>query len=230
MNANTRHKAPWPWQSRSPRPTINWRHHIVWYALLLIGTSGHGQSLIILAHDTIHWWPPEDTLLLNTSSSDPGEIVIGTRTGSRTTYRVAGGSIVALTVLNDQGIKTEEAFYKEGKLHGPWTRWRDDGTLQESGHYEYGLESGEWIFYRRNGKRQLSGSFLADPEHQLKDFLIHDHLLEEDTGDHMIIVSMSPQHSPPHGQWLFYDVNGKVAGIIDFEKGMVKGLHMGDVE
>lgn len=222
MNVDARHKPP--------RPTFNWRPYIVWYALVLIGTVGHGQSLIILAHDTIRWWPPEDTLLLNTSSSDPGEIVIGTRRGSRITYQVAGGSIVVRTLVNDQGIKIAEAFYQQGKLDGTYTRWLDDGTMKVSGHYENDMESGEWIFYRRNGKRQLSGSFLPDPEHQLKDFLIQYHLLEEDTGDLLIVESMAPQHSPPHGPWLFYDVNGKVAGIIRFDKGMVKVLHYGDVE
>lgn len=169
-------------------------------------------------------------MITNTVSDGKGKVEIRTRLGSTMTYQVEGGYVVAWTIVNERGIKTAESFSQEGKLHGPTRRWADDGTLQVSGQYEQGMESGEWIFYGRNGKRKLSGAFLADPDAQVEDFLFHEHLPDEETGDHLVIVSSAPHHSPPHGQWLFYDRDGKVAGIIDFVKGQVVGIHYGEVE
>jgi hypothetical protein len=198
--------------------------------LLCIHSTGYAQSIITLERDTIYWWPPEESLISNTVSQGIGTVAIRTRSGSTMTYQVEGGYVVARNVVNERGILTSESFSKEGKLHGLSRRWADDGTLLESGHYEHGMASGEWVFYGKNGKRKLSGVFLADPEAQLKDFLFNEHLLEDETGDHLVIVSSAPRHSPPHGQWLFYDRDGKVAGIIDFDKGQVVGLHYGEVE
>ena len=214
-----------------PAPRSTSIRHVTTLALLtFLVSSGYGQSVITFGRDSIHWWPPEDSLITNTVSNGNGQVEIRTRTGSTITYEVVEGFVVVRYVVNERGIKTAEIYYKEGQLHGPYKSWREDGILRESGHYDDGMESGEWIFYGRNGKRKLSGAFLADPEVQLKDFLIHDHQLEEDTGEHYLIVSSAPRHSPPHGQWLFYDRDGKVAGIIDFDKGQVVGIHYGDVD
>lgn len=157
-------------------------------------------------------------------------MVLLSRFRSEITYSVKDGYIVSRIVINDRGIKTAEAFYEEGKLHGSNRLWADDGNLKVSGQYENGMESGEWIFYRRNGTRQLSGVFLANPEFQMEDLEFIEHIVEDDIGEYMLVTSVSFQHSPPHGEWRFYDVKGRVAGIIDFEKGKVRGLHFGDVE
>lgn len=210
--------------------SVSLRHLTTLALLTFILSTGYAQSIITLERDSIHWSPPEDSLITNTVSDGKGKVEIRTRSGSTITYQVEGGYVVAWTVVNERGIRTAESFSKEGKLHGPSRRWADDGTLQVSGQFEQGMESGEWVFYGRNGQRKLSGAFLADADAQVEDFLFHEHLLDEETGDHLVIVSSAPRHSPPHGQWLFYDRDGKVAGIIDFDKGQVVGIHYGEVE
>jgi hypothetical protein len=198
---------------------------------LLLGSlaSVVGQSFIPFERDTVFWWPQDDSLATHTGDARNAEVVILTSLGSSINYRVEDGYIVSRIVINAHGIMTAEALYKEGKLHGLHRIWTKDGTLQVSGQYEEGMESGNWTYYRRNGTRQLSGRFLADPSAQVEDLEFMEHLVDEETGEQLLIISNAPRHSPPHGQWIFYDRDGKVAGIVAFDKGRLSGLHYGDV-
>jgi antitoxin component YwqK of YwqJK toxin-antitoxin module len=205
------------------------------YALLILlmflgPTHLLAQQYIAFEHDTIHWTLSDDSLVLHTGDAREAHVELLTQDGSKVHYQVEHGYIVSCKMYNKDGTLTTEISYKEGKRHGTFRNWTDDGVPLIRGQYEDGMESGEWIYFRKNGKRQLSGTFLPDAEAQLDGLEFIEYTIDDELGEHWFVASMAFQHSPPHGRWIFYDVNGKVAGIIDFEKGKVKGLHFGDVE
>lgn len=206
------------------------RHELLTLSMLLGPTPLLAQQYIAFEHDTVHWTLSDDSLISHIGDGREARVELLTQDGSKVHYQVEQGYIVSRKVYHKNGTLTSEINYKSGKQDGPYRQWSDGGVLQISGQYEDGMESGEWIYYRKNGKRQLSGTFLPDAEAQLDGLEFIDHTIDQELGEHWFVASLAFQHSPPHGQWLFYDVNGKVAGIIDFEKGKVRGMHFGDVE
>lgn len=206
------------------------RYTLFILSMVLGMTQLLAQQFIAFEHDTVHWTFSDDSLLLHTGDTRDAQVELLTRLGSKVHIQVEQGYIVSRKVYHKNGTLTSELNYKTGILHGVYRTWTDQGILQVSGQYVDGMESGEWNFYRRNGKRQLSGNFLADPEAQLEELEFIEHITDDDVGEYMLLTAMATHHSPPHGNWLFYDANGKVAGIIDFEKGKVRGMHFGDVE
>ena len=43
--------------------------------------------------------------------------------------------------------------FKNGKMHGEWTYWREDGKTDREESYLLGQKNGEWTFYDEKGNK-----------------------------------------------------------------------------
>lgn len=48
---------------------------------------------------------------------------------------------------------------RNGKRHGPATRWYDNGQKSEEGTYTEGKVDGAWTFWHSNGQKRAEGTF-----------------------------------------------------------------------
>ena len=58
-------------------------------------------------------------------------------------------------------LKSSEAQYKKGKLHGIKTSWMSSGEKNSEEHYKDGLQHGKSIYWHKNGQVQSTGEYTA---------------------------------------------------------------------
>ena len=59
------------------------------------------------------------------------------------------------------GVKRRVKSYKNGKLHGEWTEWREDGTIKQYRYYEYGVRNGPFKSWHQNRELKSEGNYYA---------------------------------------------------------------------
>ena len=59
----------------------------------------------------------------------------------------------------DNGQKSEEGTYTEGKEDGMWTFWYENGQKLSEGTYKKGELDGAWTFWYENGERKVEGTY-----------------------------------------------------------------------
>ena len=55
--------------------------------------------------------------------------------------------------INDNGQKTKEGNYKDGKLDAKWTIWFNNGQKGEEGNYKDGKLDGKWTWWNKKGQK-----------------------------------------------------------------------------
>jgi len=58
----------------------------------------------------------------------------------------------------ENGNKSMEGSYKNGKRTGQWTAWYSDGEIWSTGEYKDGLEHGLKTVYHENGQKYYEGA------------------------------------------------------------------------
>lgn len=70
---------------------------------------------------------------------------------------------------SEQGQKTGEDHYQDGKLHGTWTRWYDNGQKSDEMHYQNDKLDGTWTRWYENGQKRSEVLYRNDEkEHYIK--------------------------------------------------------------
>ena len=72
--------------------------------------------------------------------------------------RVLSGKPIreGLTEIFDRdGRRIGEEHWREGSLHGPWTRWYTNGQFRSRGEYRLGLRHGIWEHFDETGQPTL---------------------------------------------------------------------------
>ncbi|MFN6377779.1 MAG: toxin-antitoxin system YwqK family antitoxin [Flavobacteriales bacterium] len=195
--------------------------------LLLLFTAIElgAQTKIIFKNDTLSLFR-NDSIYYQKGDDINGELKYKSQ---RFYYivKVENGYITNRKSCYENGVLHSESNYKFGKTHGPFKRWYETGTLFISGNYHDGNEDGLWTYYFSNGLKESEGRFVADKDHLIKDFETNYYLEVLETGERNQIVSISPLHSPPDGEWKFYNNRGTLIKSFTFDKGKIVSMDFG---
>lgn len=184
------------------------------------------QTMLIFKNDTLVIYD-NDSIYYRKGDDINGEIKYG-RNEYYQIIQVQDGYISNWKNYFQNGALRSEYNFKYGKLHGPYTEWYETGTLLISGNYHDGHEDGLWTYYFSNGVKESEGRFLGDKNYLIKDFETNYFLENLETGDREQITSISPVHSPPDGEWKFYNNRGTLMKTFTFDKGTIVSMEFGD--
>jgi len=59
----------------------------------------------------------------------------------------------------ENGQKSEEGNYLDGKAVGKWTEWYANGQISSEGSYKDGKEEGKWTWWYENGQKWLEANY-----------------------------------------------------------------------
>jgi antitoxin component YwqK of YwqJK toxin-antitoxin module len=65
---------------------------------------------------------------------------------------------------HENGTKSLEGEYKDGKEEGTWIFWHKNGTKYSEREYKEGKEEGKMIIWRKNGNKFLEGEYKEGKE------------------------------------------------------------------
>jgi antitoxin component YwqK of YwqJK toxin-antitoxin module len=183
------------------------------------------QTKVIFKNDTLSLFQ-NDSIYYQKGDDINGELKYKSQ---RSYYivKVENGYITNRKCYYESGVLHSECNYRNGKIHGPFMKWYETGTLFISGHYLDGNEDGLWTYYFSNGLKESEGRFVADKDHLIKDFEMNYYVELLDTGEKIQMVSISPLHSPPDGEWKFYNNRGTLIKTFTFEKGKIVSMDFG---
>jgi hypothetical protein len=195
---------------------------------LFIPVLLHGQEqIIVFSHDTLRL-DNHDSIIYQRGNEFLGEIKYISY-GYTSVAIIDSGYFKKRTRFYSNGIKENEYNYRNGKLNGRRLEWNDNGILILSGHYLNNNEDSVWTFYYSNGIKETEGSFLPDTSRLIDNFTIRQTQTNLDPPyDISDWVITSLKHSPPHGQWNFYNKRGQVIKTLVFDKGVLTSIQVGD--
>jgi len=61
--------------------------------------------------------------------------------------------------LYENGQKSDEDNYKDGKRDGKWADWRENGQKEEEGTHKDGKRYGKWTFWYKNGQKSQEETY-----------------------------------------------------------------------
>ena len=63
------------------------------------------------------------------------------------------------TSWHENGKKKKEGNYKDGKRDGLWTSWYDNEQKKKEGNYKDGTDDGLWTIWHENGQKGFEGNY-----------------------------------------------------------------------
>ncbi|MFN5355045.1 MAG: toxin-antitoxin system YwqK family antitoxin [Bacteroidota bacterium] len=119
-------------------------------------------------------------------------------------------------------ILCSDISYWHGARHGPARECDQQGQVISVGNYVNDLKDGRWIFYYPNGTIKMDIGFITDTARLIPSFTINTHLVNPDPPyDETSIGVIHSGHSPPHGEWIYYDEHGTVKNRLEFDRGVL---------
>jgi antitoxin component YwqK of YwqJK toxin-antitoxin module len=200
--------------------------NIISLLILLTALELGAQTMLIFKNDTLVIYD-NDSIYYRKGDDINGEIKYG-RNEYYQIIQVQDGYISNWKSYFQNGALRSEYNFKYGKQHGPYNEWYETGTLMVTGHYRDGYQDGLWTYYFSNGVKESEGRFLADTDHLIKDFQTHFNRRMPETGEITQVVMSSPVHSPPDGEWKFYNKRGTLMKTFTFDKGTIVSMEFGD--
>ncbi len=64
------------------------------------------------------------------------------------------------TYQHDNGVKSEELVFKNGRKEGAWTFWNRDGKKWKQQHYKNDVLDGLWTAWHPNGKKSIERNYV----------------------------------------------------------------------
>ncbi|MBA4302624.1 MAG: hypothetical protein C0424_00195 [Sphingobacteriaceae bacterium] len=118
----------------------------------------------------------------------------------------ATGNIENFTGLkvsyDEQGLKTSEIAFVNGKAEGKINRFHANGQLSETGYYLEGQKHGSWSSYSETGKLMSTAHFYKGNKDG--EWLVWD-------TDGNLRYKLTYKNGAPVGEWAMYDELGKVS-------------------
>jgi len=195
---------------------------------LLIPFLGMGkEKIIVLKHDTINL-RDGDKVFYRKGDDFSGEVKNG-RDNYFTVVQIDSGFITRRTDFLANGTKRLEENFSKGRYDGPYKEWNYSGILIECGHYSNSYADSIWTFYYNNGIKESEGAFLPDTTKLIDDFeIVRSEISLDPPYDIRQNTKICDKHSPPHGEWVFYNFRGKISKRLVFDKGILKSFEVGD--
>ncbi len=176
---------------------------------------------ILLRNDTIFL---EMDSVVSITGNDMEGVVISSINGHKKIVTYSQGEKKNKIVYNPNGKKAVVENYANGKRNGEYCWWNEDGSIFQHGYFKHDIMDSTWTFYYSNGVKESEGNFFADTTNLFEGFEILQSKRDEGTTG---ILSMLPK-SPPNGTWQFYNQKGDIIKTIEFEKGRIKFISVGD--
>ncbi len=70
----------------------------------------------------------------------------------------AEGNLVKATYFHENGVVSQEGFYKAGKIHGKWISYDEYGNKKSIGEYNKGEKIGKWFFWNERNLSEIDYS------------------------------------------------------------------------
>jgi antitoxin component YwqK of YwqJK toxin-antitoxin module len=194
--------------------------------IFIVSVAFGQQKSIAFKNDTIRieQW---DSIYYRIGNDFKGELKYG-HWGYCTILKIDSGFVINRKHYFATGKLQSDHNYKNGRLHGDHKEWNENEILIERGHYNNGYEDSIWTFYYENGVKETEGAFIVDTLRLIKKFIMLKNRIDVSTGDIKTLWTMKDQHSPPHGEWNFYDKKGKRIKTLVFDKGVIVSIEVGD--
>lgn len=103
---------------------------------------------------------------------------------------------------DEQGFKTAEIAFINGKAEGKINRFYANGQLKETGYYMAGQKHGSWSSYSQTGKLMSTAHFHNGNKDG--EWLVWD-------TDGNLRYKLTYKNGAPVGEWAMYDELGKVS-------------------
>jgi antitoxin component YwqK of YwqJK toxin-antitoxin module len=185
------------------------------------------EKIIVLKHDTINL-RDGDKVFYRKGDDFSGEVKYGSDSYF-TVVQIDSGYITKRTDFLANGMKRLEENFSKGRYNGPYKEWNYSGVLIICGHYSNSYADSIWTFYYSNGIKETEGAFLPDTTKLIDDFkIIRSEISSDPPYDTREETRICDKHSPPHGEWVFYNFRGKISKRLVFDKGILKSFEVGD--
>lgn len=185
------------------------------------------SAFIPLLHDTIYF-ENKQSLVSHQGNDFKATIKLYDTGIYRTTlYFIDSGFIQKRVDSEAISNLTFETNFKKRKLNGNYQIKNSSGTVLLNGYYKDNYEDSIWTFYYYTGIKETQGRFIPDTTKLIDDFVT--------TLMHGVAEEWSPiefhklhKHSPPNGDWEFYDKRGYLIKRMRFDKGILKAISVGE--
>jgi antitoxin component YwqK of YwqJK toxin-antitoxin module len=115
---------------------------------------------------------------------------------------------------HDNGQKSSEGNYIDGKRSGHWIYWHDNGQKSSEGNYIDGKRSGHWINWHDNGQKSSEGDYI---DGNGEGHWIYWHNNGQKSGECDYINGKKSAH------WIYWHNNGQKSIEGDYIDGKISG-------
>jgi antitoxin component YwqK of YwqJK toxin-antitoxin module len=110
-------------------------------------------------------YAPDGTVVVSaqwTAGKLDGPHAFGTRATLRMEQTFIAGVRRGVRLIWQAGhLLLEEAYDRDGRLHGPYTIWRNKTVMRVHGELEHGRRDGLWTWNDRDGNKEREGNYIA---------------------------------------------------------------------
>jgi len=111
---------------------------------------------------------------------------------------------------SEKGHLASEAFYVNGKLNGEIRKWYDNGQVFQEGQYVDGMMDGQWFIFYPSGALAGKANYKMGTGKQT---------CYEESGYKCLEVPYA--NNLKHGKEIYYNPDGRVTKIVEYEEGKV---------
>jgi hypothetical protein len=113
----------------------------------------------------------------------------------------------------------EEGYFKDNEKTGPWRKYNLNGDLIAMENYKKGGKHGIQQYYSFLGHIQREEEWKGyDPDSPFDTIPIYGQNNNEIVEYRLVKAN---QYSVPHGEWRFYDANGRVINVERYDRGQL---------
>jgi antitoxin component YwqK of YwqJK toxin-antitoxin module len=199
-------------------------------AFLLFVTAVTGQSsrgFIPLQKDTIFFYNQEQ-MVSRQGDDFRGIIKLYDSTILQVTFYYFDSGFINKRV-DSEGIHnlTYEMNFRNRKLNGNYQIRNEANIAILNGYYKDNYEDSIWTFCFYDGTKETVGRFVPDTTKLIDGFkLTLVQGIDHNWGP--IQFESILKHSPPDGDWEFYDKRGYLIKRLTFDKGILTGITVGE--
>ena len=211
----------------SMKPLIN-----IAFLMFFISSNSHVKAqstkgYIPLERDTI-FFDNQEEIVLRQGDSFHGMIKLYDSTFRRVTlYYIDSGFVSKRIDSQAHNNLIFEMNFRNRKLNGNYQIRNDANIAILNGYYKDNYEDSIWTFCFYDGTKETIGRFVPDTAKLIEGFkLTLVQGIDHNWGP--IQFEKILKHSPPDGDWEFYDKRGYLIKRLTFDRGVLTGITVGE--
>jgi len=190
-------------------------------------TGQSTRGYIPLERDTI-FFESKENIVSRHGDKLHGKIKLYDSAFQRVTlYYIDSGFITKRVDSNEINNLTYELNFRNRKANGNYQIRNVVNTVILNGYYKDNYEDSIWTFCYSDGTKETVGRFVPDTTKLIDGFKLtlvqgYDHNWGSIQFENML------KHSPPDGEWEFYDKRGYLIKRLNFDRGILTGITVGE--